>query len=148
MKGFFLKGKKYKFFLGVHLFIMGIYSLYLINTVMSYNSLSYSRYYKESIFENIFKYSLYIIVNLIAGIIIFCKLKYTKIILNFFAVVILILVCFANYTLIKSYINNSYYNFVIIFNTLVIGFVFFYIFYLNHREIEKNEIENIGKHED
>ncbi|AZA83051.1 hypothetical protein C1637_20115 [Chryseobacterium lactis] len=148
MKEFFLKGKKYKFFLGFHLFIVGIYLLYLINTVMSYNSLSYSKYYKESIFENILKYSFYIIVNLIAGIIIFCKLKYTKVILNFFAVVILILVCFANYTLIKSYINNSYYNFVIIFNTLVIGFVLFYIFYLNHREIEKNEIENIGKHED
>lgn len=148
MKEFFLKGKKYKFFLGFHLFIVGIYSLYLINTVMSYNSLSYSKYYKESIFENILKYSLYIIVNLIAGIIIFCKLKYTKVILNFIAVMILVLICFANYTLIKSYINNSYYNFVIIFNTLVIGFVLFYIFYLNHREIEKNEIENIGKHED
>lgn len=115
---------------------------------MSYNSLSYSKYNKESVFENILKYSLYIIANLIAGVIIFCKLKYTRIILNFFAVVILILVCFANYTLIKSYINNSYYNFVIIFNTLVIGFVLFYIFYLNHIEIEKNEIENIGKHED
>jgi len=148
MKEFFLKGKKYKFFLGFHLFIVGIYLLYLINTVMSYNSLSYSKYYKESIFENILKYSFYIIVNLIAGIIIFCKLKYTKVILNLFAVVILILVCFANYALIKSYINNSYYNIVIIFNTLVIGFVLFYIFYLNHREIEKNEIENIGKHED
>lgn len=148
MKEFFLKGKKYKLFLGFHLFVVGIYSLYLINTVISYNSLSYSKYNKESVFENILKYSLYIIVNLIAGVIIFCKLKYTRIILNFFAVVILILVCFANYTLIKSYINNSYYNFVIIFNTLVIGFVLFYIFYLNHIEIEKNEIENIGKHED
>jgi hypothetical protein len=148
MKEFFLKGKKYKLFLGFHLFVVGIYSLYLINTVMSCNSLSYSKYNKESVFENILKYSLYIIVNLIAGVIIFCKLKYTRIILNFFAVVILILVCFANYTLIKSYINNSYYNFVIIFNTLVIGFVLFYIFYLNHIEIEKNEIENIGKHED
>lgn len=148
MKEFFLKGKKYKFFLGFHLFIAGIYSLYLINTVMSYNSLSYSKYYKESISENIFKYSLYIILNLIAGIIIFCKLKYTRIILNVFAVIIFILVCMADYTLIKSYINNSYYNFVIIFNTLVIIFVSFYIFYLNHREIEKNEIEDIGKHED
>lgn len=148
MKEFFLKGKKYKLFLRFHLFIVGLYSLYLMNTVMSYNSLDYSKYYKESISENILKYSLYIIVNLIAGIIIFCKLKYTKIILNFFAAVVLILVCFANYSLIKSYINNSYYNFVIIFNTLVIGFILFYIFYLNHREIEKNEIENIGKHED
>lgn len=148
MKEFFLKGKKYKFFLGFHLFIAGIYSLYLINTVMSYNSLSYSKYYKESISENIFKYSLYIILNLIAGIILFCKLKYTQIILNLFAVIILILVCFADYTLIKSYINNSYYNFVIIFNTLVIIFVSFYIFYLNHREIKKNEIDDIGKHED
>lgn len=148
MKEFFLKDKKYKIFLAFHLFIMGIYSLYLINTVRSYNSLSYSAYYKESIFENILKYSFYIIVNLIAGIIIFCKLKYTRVILNFFAIVILILVCYANYTLIKSYINNSYYNFVIIFNTLVIGFILFYIYYLNQREIEKNEIENIGKHED
>lgn len=148
MKEFFLKGKKYKFFLGFHLFITGIYSLYLINTVTSYNSSSYTEYYKESIFENILKYSFYIIVNLIAGIVIFCKLKYTKTILNFFAVLIFILVCFANYTLIKSYINNSYYNFVIIFNTLVTGFILFYIYYLNYREIEKNEIENIGKHED
>lgn len=148
MKEFFLKGKKFKLFLGFHLFVAGIYLLYMINTVISYNSLSYSEYYKESIFENILKYSLYIIVNLMAGIIIFCKLKYTKTILNVFAVVIFILVCFANYTLIKSYINNSYYNFVIIFNTLVICFILFYIYYLNHREIEKNEIENIGKHED
>ncbi len=148
MKEFFLKSKKYKIFLGFHLFITGIYSLYLINTVISYNSSSYSEYYKESIFENILKYSLYIIVNLMAVIVIFYKLKYTKAILNFFAVVIFILVCFANYTLIKSYINNSYYNFVIIFNTLVIGFILFYIYYLNYREIEKNEIENIGKHED
>lgn len=148
MKEFFLKGKKYTLFLGFHLFMMGLYLLYLMNTVMSYNSLDYSKYYKESIFENILKYSLYIIVNLIAGIIIFFKLKYTKIILNFFAIVVLILVCFANYSLIKSYINNSYYNFIIIFNTLVISFILFYIFYLNHREIEKNEIENIGKHED
>lgn len=148
MKEFFLKGKKYKLFLGFHLFVAGLYLLYLMNIVMSYNSLDYSKYYKESISENIMKYSLYILVNLIAGIIIFCKLKYTKIILNFFAVIVLILVCFANYSLIKSYINNSYYNFVIIFNTLVIGFIIFYLFYLNHREIEKNEIENIGKHED
>lgn len=148
MKEFFLKGKKYKLFLGFHLLMMGLYSLYLINTVISYNSLSYSKYYKESIFENILKYSLYIIVNLVAGIIIFFKLKYTKFILHFFAITVLILVCFANYSLIKSYINNSYYNFVIIFNTLVIGFIFFYLYYLNYKEIEKNEIENIGKHED
>ncbi len=148
MKEFFLKGRKYKLFLGFHLFIVGLYSLYLINTMMSYNSLSYAGYDKGSILENILKYSFYIVVNLVAGIIIFCKIKYTKAILNFFAVLILILVCFANYTLIKNYINNSYYNFVIIFNTSVIGFIFFYIYYLNHKEIEKNEIENIGKHED
>lgn len=148
MKEFFLKGKKYKFFLGFHLFMIGLYSLYLLNVVRSYNSLSYYKYYKESISENILKYSFYIIVNLIAGIIIFCKLKYTKVILNIFAIAIFILVCFANYSLIRNYINNSYYNFVIIFNTLVIGFILFYIFYLNYREIEKNEIENIGKHED
>lgn len=148
MREFFLKGKKYKFFLGFHLFIVGLYSFYLINTMMSYSSSSYSKYYKEGLFDNVFKYSFYIIVNLISGIIIFFKIKYAGTILNFFAVMILILVCFAEYTLIKAYINNAYYNFVIVFNILVISFIFLYVFYLNNKEIEKNEIENIGKHED
>ncbi|BFO67191.1 hypothetical protein KCF3NO3_31740 [Chryseobacterium sp. KCF3-3] len=65
---------------------------------------------------------------------------------------IFILVCYAEYTLIKTYVNNSYYNFVITFNTGVIGFIVFYIFYLNKNsekeEIGINEIENIGKRED
>ncbi|MGN7706730.1 MULTISPECIES: hypothetical protein [Chryseobacterium] len=77
-------------------------------------------------------------------------MKYTKIILNFIAVMIFILVCYAEYTLIKTYTNNSYYNFVIAFNTIVIGFIIFYLLYLNNmdKEVKKNEIENIGKHED
>ncbi|CAD0225308.1 conserved membrane protein of unknown function [Chryseobacterium sp. JV274] len=150
MTEFFLKGRKYKFFLGFHLFIVGLYSIYVINTLNSYNSSSYSEYYKESIFENILKYSFYIIVNLISGGIIYFKMKYTKSILNFIAVMIFILVCYAEYTLIKTYTNNSYYNFVIAFNTIVIGFIIFYLLYLNNmdKEVKKNEIENIGKHED
>lgn len=151
MKEFFLKGRKYKFFLGFHLFIVGLYSIYVINTLNSYHSSSYPKYYKESIFENMLKYSFYIIVNLISGGIIYFKMKYTKAILNLFAVIIFILVCYAEYTLITTYINNSYYNFVIAFNTIVIGFIIFYIFYLNNKnieDVEKNEIENIGKHED
>jgi len=152
MKEFFLKGRKYKFFLGFHLFIVGVYSIYVINTLNSYHSSSYSTYYKESIYENIAKYSFYIIINSISGAIIYFKIKHAKVILNFFAVMIFMLVCYAEYTLIKTYINNSYYNFVIIFNTGVIGFIIFYIFYLNKvnkkEEIEINEIENIGKHKE
>ncbi|CAI8865663.1 Membrane spanning protein [Chryseobacterium sp. IT-36CA2] len=152
MKEFFLKGRKYKFFLGFHLFIVGLYSIYIINTLNSYNSSSYSTYYKESIFENIAKYSFYIVINLISGLIIYFKIKFTKVILNFFAVMIFILVCYAEYTLTKTYVNNSYYNFVITFNTGVIGFIIFYIFYLNKinekEDIEINEIESIGKHKD
>lgn len=152
MKEFFLKGRKYKFFLGFHLFIVGLYSIYIINTLKSYNSSSYSTYYKESIYENIAKYSFYIIINLISVAIIYFKIKRAKTILNFFAVMIFILVCYAEYTLVKTYANNSYYNFVITFNIGVIGFIVFYIFYLNKNnekeEIGINEIEHIGKHED
>ncbi|MBE4949380.1 hypothetical protein [Chryseobacterium culicis] len=152
MKEFFLKGRKYKFFLGFHLFIVGLYSIYVVNTLNSYNSLSYSTYYKESIWENITKYSFYIIINLISGAIIYFKIKHAKVILNFFAAMIFILVCYAEYTLVKTYINNSYYNFVITFNTGVMGFIVFYVFYLNSNTKKEgigiNEIENIGKHED
>ncbi|MCW3162825.1 hypothetical protein [Chryseobacterium oryctis] len=148
---FFLKGRKYKFFLGFHFLVVILYALYTANTLKSYNSSSYDQYYKESISLNIAKYSFYIVINLICTLLIYYKAKKTKIILNIFAGLIGVLVLYAQFTLFKTYENNTYYNFVILFNSLVIVFITFYIFYLNINKKEKNivnEIEEIGKHED
>jgi hypothetical protein len=144
---FFLKGRKYKFFLGFHFLIVILYALYTFNTLRSYDSSINSQFYKEGIYSNTAKYSFYIIMNLICTLLIYYKAKKTKIILNICAALIGILVFYAQFILFKNYQNNSYYNFVIFFNSLAIIFITFYIFYLNSSKKEKNidsEIDNIG----
>lgn len=149
-KDFFLKGKKYKFFLGFHLFILGLYSVFMIIVLKSYSSSSDFKLYEGNISETIFKYSFYIIINLILSLILYFKIKYAKVILNLFAGVILVLVFYAVYTLSLGYINNFYYNFVISFNILIMGFILFYLSYLNtnNKEVKNHEIEDIGKHKE
>ena len=152
MKGeFFLKGGKYKFFLGFHFLVVLLYALYIANTLRYYNSSTYYQYYKEGISSNIVKYSFYVITNLICTLLIYYKFKKTKIILNLFAGLIGVLVLYAQFTLLKNYQNNTYYNFVIFFNSLTIIFIMIYTFYLNGNKKEKNmsnEIEEIGTYND
>lgn len=148
---FFLKGRKYKFFLGFHFLVVLLYALYTANTLRYYNSSNYDQYYKESISSNIIKYFFYIVANLICTFLIYYKLKKTKIILNIFAGLIGVLVLYAQFTLLKNYQNNTYYNFVIFFNSLTLIFIIFYIFYLNSNKKEmniSNEIEAIGTYND
>ncbi|ASK28633.1 hypothetical protein CEY12_00260 [Chryseobacterium sp. T16E-39] len=147
---FFLKGKKYKFFLGFHLFVLVLYSIFMIIALKSHHSSSSYKYYESNISETLFKYTFYIIINLILSLVLYLKIKNAKVILNLFATIIFIILCYALYTLIITYQNNTYYNFVICFNILIVGFIIFYISYLNikSQEDQNNEIESLGQDEE
>ncbi|WP_144282791.1 hypothetical protein [Chryseobacterium echinoideorum] len=145
-KDFFLSGRKYKLFLGFHFLLVVIYALFLTYVLKSYGS-SMDNHYNEDRLLTIGKFSFYVAANLICTLLLYYQAKITKLILNIFAGLIGALILYAQFTLLKNYENNAYFNLLITFNLFVCVFIILYIVYLNVNKKKKNstnEIDTIG----
>ncbi|WP_312345780.1 hypothetical protein [Chryseobacterium binzhouense] len=145
-KDFFLSGRKYKLFLGFHFLLVVIYALFLIYALRSYDS-SMGNQYNDGRLSTIGKFSFYVATNLICTLLLYYQSKRTKILLNIFAGLIGALILYAQFTLLKNYENNVYFNLLITFNSLVFVLIILYVVYLNvnnTKENPTNEIDTIG----
>lgn len=145
-KDFFLSGRKYKLFLGFHFLLLVIYALFLMYALRTYGS-SMDNQYQNDRSSTIGKFSFFVAINLICTLLLYYQSKRTKVILNIFAGLIGVLILYAQFTLLKNYENNVYFNLLITFDSFVFVFIILYVVYLNINKKKKNltnEIDTIG----
>jgi hypothetical protein len=159
---FFLRGRKYKFFLWFHLIMSGLYLIFLLIIVWFYyrfteladkstcEPILLER--QAEIYRNDCNLAFfYLAVNTILALIIKKRFKHTKEILNFYSIIILGF-CFVN--LIKgaiSDIQSDTFNFFRLIGCIFFIIMVFYFYYLNidkfrSKKRRPDNIDCIGTH--
>ena len=161
---FFLRGRKYKFFLWFHLIMSGLYLIFLVLMFFAYYQFTVQTYksiYESIIFGNqaqIYRNQgilscIYLAINVFLVLIIKNRFKYTKEILNFYSIIILIF-CIINLTKgILLSVQTDKFNFFRIIGSIYFIIMVFYFYYLNidkfrNKKRGLDNIDCIGTHND